>query len=701
MTLEVIAAAGVLSAASFAAGWLKSRVRLAACLREHQKLVASSLVTEFEKRLLELMARRTPYHRLLDNVTRTIEAMATECVCTVMLLDEEQRCSLHCASGPSLPPEYMQALSRLEIGPDVGACGSAAFRNQTVIVEDIASDYRFALARDFVLGFGLRSCWSVPIRNFNGVAQGTFAMYRRKPARPRPAELLLVEAGARLAGNVIERLRSEQRLREAAERLELAEKAAEFGIWEVHVPSGVVTFSEGFATLVGLSAVSRQLNLRELETMLYPDDRAAVRSAVEEALQTGTFQVDFRIVLPDRSIRWERGQGRVELTENGAKRAVGALIDISEEKSLLMRLEDARAAAEASAGVAQQAERLELDRKSVLELVAMDRPLEEIARAIALAISRQFTLCSCSVQMELTGNRRISASPLVPEQLARVLDRIPVVSICQTLSASVVTGLSLDPEWQQCIANSGGGPRPGYLASPILQNRLVAGMILMLLPAERIATVADGELLESWARFAGLAIERRGLYEQLSFRAQYDALTMLLNRASLYDRMDTEMIGANREGGGMAILYLDLDSFKEINDLYGHAAGDEVLRTVSQRVLQSIRRGDAAARIGGDEFVILLPGLPDRRDARRVAELIGHAVREPIEFEGRELHVGFSAGIAIYPDDGRHIDALLKIADVDMYRTKLGRSAPLRRTSRETQELEPAANAPPALGPVN
>jgi PAS domain S-box-containing protein len=305
---------------------------------QHEELANSSRVTELEKHLLELVARGTPLQELLDNVTRSIEAMEPDCVCTVMLLDEEQRRFLLSRSGPSLPPEYMQALNGLEIGPDVGACGSAAFRNETVIVEDIATDHRFAAAKDFVTSFGLRSCWSVPIRNFNDVVLGTFAMYHRRPARPLPAELRLVEAGARMAGTVIEWLRSEQRLRETSERLALAEKASEFGIWEVNVSTGAVAVSEGFTTLLGLQTASRQFSLSELDSMLHPDDRAAVRTAAEQAIRTGTFQAEFRIVLPDGSIRWERSQGRVEPVEGGATRATGALIDITEQKQTEERL---------------------------------------------------------------------------------------------------------------------------------------------------------------------------------------------------------------------------------------------------------------------------------------------------------------------------------------------------------------------------
>jgi diguanylate cyclase (GGDEF)-like protein len=359
------------------------------------------------------------------------------------------------------------------------------------------------------------------------------------------------------------------------------------------------------------------------------------------------------------------------------------LWDRALESARTRELEEARMTAETSARFAQQAERLELDRKNVLELVAKDQPLDQIALAMARAVSRHLPLSACSIQMELQGSQRISVSSLVPEQIACALARIPIASVRETVYAASVDKLSGDPDWQQFVEGSGDLAQRNYLATSILQNRLVVGMIVTLLLGEKLATAADGELLESWARFASLAIERRGFYEQLSFRAQYDELTMLLNRASLYDRIDAQITGASPESGSMAILYFDLDSFKEINDRYGHAAGDAVLRMVSRRVLQSIRRADVAARVGGDEFVVLLPGVRHRSDASRVGELIGQAVSEPIEFEGRELHVGPSIGVAIYPDDGRVTDALLKFADEEMYKAKLSRrSQPLRSVVR-------------------
>jgi len=296
------------------------------------ELQNSYRVVRLEKNLLELVARGVPLTDLLNEVTRSIEAMSPDCLCSVMLLDAEEGRFLSAAAAPSLPPGYVAALSNLEIGPEVGACGSAAFRNETIVVEDIAVDPRFAGVRDFVTGFGLRACWSVPVRSFDDRVIGTFAMYQRKPTRPAPSDLHLIEAAARLAGNVIEWRRSEGKLRETSQRLEMAERAAGFGIWEVNIPTGQVLFSEGFAGLLGLPADRRQSAFSELESMLHPEDRGLVVRQAEAAVQTGAFQAEFRVILPDGSVRWHRSQGRLEMEGGVAVRATGAIIDITREK---------------------------------------------------------------------------------------------------------------------------------------------------------------------------------------------------------------------------------------------------------------------------------------------------------------------------------------------------------------------------------
>jgi two-component system, sensor histidine kinase and response regulator len=332
---------------AFAVAWLQTR-RLAERQRDQEKLERSSRVIEEERRVLELIAKGASLKEVLDALTAAIERMASGCFCTVLLLDDEGKRLLE-GSGGGLPPAYMQAVNGLEIGPEVGACGSAAFRNETTIIEDIANDHRFGAAKGFVMSFGLRACWSVPIRDSNQKVLGTFAMYHKQPAAPRDRDLRVVEAGAHLAGNAIERLRSEAKLRENAGRIAMAEKAAAFGIWQTEVATDMLTISEGFAALVGLTGQPLRMHLDRWREMIHPDDREMLNATAERAMaELGSFDAEFRVVLADGSVRWMRSQSRIEGENGRAKLVTGAMIDITKEKEMLLRLEQARAAADAA-----------------------------------------------------------------------------------------------------------------------------------------------------------------------------------------------------------------------------------------------------------------------------------------------------------------------------------------------------------------
>src|SRR5580700_3713433 len=254
-----------LALAACVVAYLQTR-RLTASQRDQAKLERSSRVIEEERRVLELIAKGCSLKEVLDALTAAIERMAPECYCTVLLLDEDGK-QLWEGSGGGLPAAYMQGVNGLLIGPEVGACGSAAFRNETTIIEDIAKDHRFGAARDFVLSFGLRACWSVPIRDSTQKVLGTFAMYHKHPAAPHDRDLCVVEAGAHLAGNAIERLRAEEKLRENAERIAMAEKAAMFGIWQTDAATNMLSFSDGFAALLGQTGKPLRMPLGQWREM--------------------------------------------------------------------------------------------------------------------------------------------------------------------------------------------------------------------------------------------------------------------------------------------------------------------------------------------------------------------------------------------------------------------------------------------------
>ncbi len=165
--------------------------------------------------------------------------------------------------------------------------------------------------------------------------------------------------------------------------------------------------------------------------------------------------------------------------------------------------------------------------------------------------------------------------------------------------------------------------------------------------------------------------ERKQAEQQISFMAYHDKLTGLPNRALLFDRLSQAMSQAKRDAKHAALLFVDLDGFKAVNDKYGHEAGDAVLRIAAQRFLACVRAVDTVARFGGDEFAIVLGNLDDPLQAKSVAEKIVHAFGRSLSLpDGHECHVGASVGISIYPEHGSAMDSMLTAADQAMYGSK-------------------------------
>jgi diguanylate cyclase (GGDEF)-like protein/PAS domain S-box-containing protein len=164
--------------------------------------------------------------------------------------------------------------------------------------------------------------------------------------------------------------------------------------------------------------------------------------------------------------------------------------------------------------------------------------------------------------------------------------------------------------------------------------------------------------------------ERHLMEKALEHRALHDPLTDLANRSLFFDRLHQSIYNARRDRSAFALVMLDLDGFKSVNDTYGHAVGDELLRRMSARLRQGMRSTDTAARIGGDEFAWILPRVTGRPAAQRMVRKRLAAVQGGISIDRQKIDIGVSAGIAMYPDDGRDADRLIRHADAAMYATK-------------------------------
>ncbi len=186
-----------------------------------------------------------------------------------------------------------------------------------------------------------------------------------------------------------------------------------------------------------------------------------------------------------------------------------------------------------------------------------------------------------------------------------------------------------------------------------------------------ISAVRDGKgrITEFISLFMDITQKKRSEAE-IVYRANYDALTGLPNRNLLTERLGQAVKQARREGSHVAVMFLDLDFFKQVNDTLGHAIGDRLLQAVSERMRLCVRETDTIARLGGDEFVVLLADIEDSDAAGVVAEKIITQLVEPFVFDGNEIHIGASIGITLFPDDGQDVETLFRNADLAMYRAK-------------------------------
>ena len=222
----------------------------------------------------------------------------------------------------------------------------------------------------------------------------------------------------------------------------------------------------------------------------------------------------------------------------------------------------------------------------------------------------------------------------------------------------------------QCAMRSA-DHEPAWLAVPLItQNGIIGALVVKSLAGEERYTEQHKDLLQYVSTQVATAIERKQLHARLQYLAQYDALTRLPNRELLHDRLQQALASAKREKECLAVLYVDLDHFKLVNDNYGHAVGDDLLQQTARRLTLCVRESDTVSRMSGDEFVLVLERLKLPEHALIVAEKIRINLSQPMMIGEHTLNIVPSIGIAVYPEHGEHAQQLLHHADTAMYGVK-------------------------------
>ena len=329
----------------------------------------------------------------------------------------------------------------------------------------------------------------------------------------------------------------------------------------------------------------------------------------------------------------------------------------------------------------KKAEALRNGQAQILEMIALSTPLGEILeRLMRLVESQLVGIFGSVLLLDQDGHHlRHGAAPSLAEAYTKAIDGVrigPKVGSCGTAvfrrAPVIVSDILSDPLWEdytELVATYG---YRSCWSTPILSHQgNVLGVFAMYSMSVRKPTANETRLIDVTTRIAGIAIERKRAEDQIRFLAHHDALTGLPNRSLLKDRLTQAILQTQRHNPWVSVVFIDLDSFKTINDSLGHTAGDDLLKIVATRMVGCVRATDTVVRLGGDEFVILLvdqPANPDEISA--TLDRIRVAIAEPVTLEGRNLYVTCSIGVATFPQDGPDPETLLMNADAAMYKAK-------------------------------
>ena len=321
---------------------------------------------------------------------------------------------------------------------------------------------------------------------------------------------------------------------------------------------------------------------------------------------------------------------------------------------------------------------LERDRRVILEKIARGEPLRVILPEVAALVEHQRPRAICAISPLRQGIRALGSTGSVGP-FGSAQEDIPIGSTTPPLARAVeehrlvvTRDVPGDPLWAACRDTFAPHGIAACWTIPIeTGGGVVVGTLSVLLPEARRPERADAALLSNGASLAAIAIEQRQLAEQLAFQARFDSLTSLPNRLSLEESVQRAISRASGSGERVILAYIDLDRFKQVNDTFGHAGGDVLLREVAFRLSSALVEGDVLARMGGDEFCVLRVEAPGTAVASvGLPERILEALKAPFDLRGDEVFVGASVGVSVFPEDARDVVALQRHADAAMYAAK-------------------------------
>jgi len=423
-----------------------------------------------------------------------------------------------------------------------------------------------------------------------------------------------------LGRHIDDRRKSEDALRHSEERLQEAQQVAQVGSWEVDLTSGSWWWSDELFRIYGRQFDEGPPTTEQIRSGIHSDDRDRVEAAFRTLIEEGSESrgTEARVVVETGDLQHHHMLWNVERDAEGrAFRAYGTVSDVTER----YRSEEAlrRAAA----------------------------VFETATEAIVIADAFGNIVDVNSAFSSITGYEQ---GDVIGENAEILNSHQHEFEFYQEIAAEI----EQSGKWE------------GEIWIRHKNNTAIATW------SSIGRTLGRESSTEQFVAVFNDMTERKDAEEVISHQATYDLLTGIPNRSLFIDRLSQETLRAGQSGEGVALIFIDLDGFKKINDTLGHSAGDEVLQIAAERIKQSIRNIDTTARVGGDEFAVIVPKLSDPVDAEIVAKRILEEMAVPMSVQGQDVVTTASIGISVFPADSDDDEGLLRDADIAMYRSKNG-----------------------------
>jgi diguanylate cyclase (GGDEF)-like protein/PAS domain S-box-containing protein len=573
--------------------------------------------------VLEQLTGTAPLAEILASITHFIEAVGAGTVCSIAVLAAHAQAFSYLVS-PRLPEKLRAALERCAVDIRNGSCAASVYLGRQVLVADIATDPFWDGPRAHALAGGLKAAWSTPIKAADGRLLGALGVYHSTSGLPGQRELRMMDHAAQLAGIAIARRLAEEALRASeAQYRGLFESIVE-GVYQSTQDGQLRSVNPAFVTMLGYGSAEELYALPSVATLYWnPADRAEFTRRVES-------------------------EGEIRNAEFLMRRRDGEQVVI---------LENARAIRDA-------ADRISHYEGTIADITERKRAEQAV---FAEKERAQVTLQSIGDAVISTdADGRIEyINPVAESLTAWTLEEARGRPIGDVLR--LVNEITREPIENPLLCVLGGGDTSAPTDHSVLVTR--AGHEVAI--QESAAPICDrqGRVIGAVIVFHDVTKERR-LKRALSYQASHDALTGLINRREFDNRLHAAVLSAQRDDGAYALLYIDLDQFKVVNDTCGHQAGDRLLRDVTGLLQSRVRASDTIARLGGDEFGVLLEGCTVEQSTR-IADGVRQAIRDyRFVWGATTLSVGASVGVVQITAETESVANVMSAADIACYAAK-------------------------------